>query len=231
MVVVRVSSNEGLLWMHEYGHNAGLMHNDDDRYVMYGVLTSGNRALTLDECDGYHHPRPEAEMTTVNLGVCHDDDSDGYVSTADNCPDDYNPAQADEDEDGRGDVCDGCDDLDGDGFGDPPSAECAGGLEADCDDRSSAVYPGAVEICDGRDNDCDGASDEALCDAFEATGDELVDGVEVVWLAQAFGLCSDTPANERWFGVDFTLDGCVDGDDLAVLASVYGCSGTEPVCD
>lgn len=39
-----------------------------------------------------------------------------------------------------------CVDLDGDGF-----TDCE-----DCDDTDANTYPGAVERCDGRDNDCDG---------------------------------------------------------------------------
>ena len=33
----------------------------------------------------------------------------------------------------------------------------------DCDDRDDAVFPGAVELCDGIDNNCDGIIDEGSC--------------------------------------------------------------------
>jgi hypothetical protein len=42
-----------------------------------------------------------------------------------------------------------CPDADGDGF---PSAACGG---ADCDDTDAARFPGATEICDADDEDCD----------------------------------------------------------------------------
>ena len=50
-----------------------------------------------------------------------------------------------------------CWDHDGDGYEDD---SCNG---EDCDDSDSAVYPGAEEICDGKDSDCDGTlpADEA----------------------------------------------------------------------
>jgi len=59
-------------------------------------------------------------------------------------------------------------DMDTDGFGDPDLPDQACGttdgwvLDAtDCDDTHDAVHPGAVEVCDGLDDDCDPATDEA----------------------------------------------------------------------
>ena len=60
--------------------------------------------------------------------------------------------------------------LDGDGDGVGGGAERVQGCEApvgyvaetgDCDDSEPSVYPGAVELCDGLDNDCNGEEDDA----------------------------------------------------------------------
>ncbi|WP_170309959.1 M12 family metallo-peptidase [Seonamhaeicola maritimus] len=60
-------------------------------------------------------------------------------------------------------------DIDGDGYGDPnvPQLACSqpnNHVEdaTDCDDSDNQSYPGAIEICDGKDNDCDGSIDEDL---------------------------------------------------------------------
>ena len=54
-----------------------------------------------------------------------------------------------------------CQDVDKDGI-------CSG---LDCDDTSTAVYPGHEEICDGLDNDCDGETDPGC-----VPGEDAVDG-------------------------------------------------------
>ncbi len=60
-------------------------------------------------------------------------------------------------------------DNDGDGFGNPEDAitdcEQPNGYvsnDADCDDSDPAVYPGAEELCNNKDDNCDGQIDEGL---------------------------------------------------------------------
>jgi len=166
-----------------------------------------------------------------------------YVADGTDCDDgddDVNPGATETcdgvDEDCDGDVDeDAVDaetwyaDVDGDGYGDSSlsSDACEAptgyvGDDSDCDDGDAAVNPGAQELCDSLDNDCDGETDEAdAADASTWYGDADGDGygsdefIEVAcdqpsnYVANAED-CDDLDA-DAYPGADETCDG--DDDD------------------
>jgi hypothetical protein len=78
-----------------------------------------------------------------------------------------------------------CVDGDGDGYGEAGTDRtyCAH-PEPDCDDTDPGTNPGAAEVCDGWDNDCDGVPDNGLPNA---DGDDYGDACD---------LCPDDPLND-----------------------------------
>lgn len=110
--LVRMSDlgQEAVLWVHEYGHNTGLSHNSDSRYIMYGVDHGSNHAVASGECDTFHFPTSGANADIIEADACTDDDADGVQDAVDNCAGTYNPDQSDSDGNGIGDACDfaGC---------------------------------------------------------------------------------------------------------------------------
>jgi alpha-tubulin suppressor-like RCC1 family protein len=77
-----------------------------------------------------------------------------------------------------------CTDIDGDTY-------CA--ETVDCKDSDDTVYPGALELCDGQDNDCDGSMIyPALIDNFDGTITDADRGVMYYDVSYpATGGCSD----------------------------------------
>jgi glucose/arabinose dehydrogenase len=140
--------------------------------TLAAVDTSDDDACTVDACD-------PATGAVTNVPV---DLDDGIACTVDSCDPVTGVAHLVPPE-----VCDGIDndcdgfvdepgalgeaayyvDADGDGVGSdstiltscvqPPGFVAAGG---DCNDGDPSAYPGAAEVCDGRDNDCDGVVDQ-----------------------------------------------------------------------
>ncbi|MBU3728634.1 MAG: hypothetical protein FGM37_05225, partial [Phycisphaerales bacterium] len=113
--------------------------------------------------------------------ACATSSQPGYVTTGGDCDDandQINPG-ATEACNGVDDDCDGAQDegalqtffrnFDGDGFGDSYVSQqaCSAptgyvAVPGDCDDMRTDTYPGAPELCDGRDNDCNSQADDGL---------------------------------------------------------------------
>jgi len=193
----------------------GLEGDDPDAAPVDGTSTNSRLddelwALPYDESGdlllGYYDSTSDSVMESFVIAIELDSDQDGTADRDDNCPDTYNPDQADTDADGLGDACDECTDVDGDGYGsvDFTTDTCAD----DCDDADASIHPGAAEIWyDGVDQDCDGASDyDADGDGFDsdATGGTDCDDSDA---------SINTDAAETWYdGVDQDCDGASDYD-------------------
>ena len=94
-----------------------------------------------------------------------------------------------------------CCDRDGDGY---YAIDCNGD---DCDDDDPTTYPGAPEILDGRDNDCDDTIDEGT-DAYDDDGDGFTEDD---------GDCDDSDASINPDASEIPNDGIdqdCDGEDL-----------------
>jgi hypothetical protein len=160
-----------------------------------------------------------------------DSDGDGTPDDNDNCPTAPNPNQEDSDGDSVGDACDNCvlvanpnqADADGDGFG----------VACDCDDTDANTYPGGLELCDQKDNDCDGNIDEGACTPYceDTDGDGYGDPATLIpadspppGYVLDCSDCNESNANvnpsapELCNGVDDDCDGQVDE---GVLTTYY----------
>ncbi len=122
-------------------------------------------------------------------------------------------------------------DGDGDGYGDPsvtstgceaPDGYVAAGT--DCDDEDDAINPGSAEVCDGVDNDCDGAIDGA--DAIDA--DDWYADLDADGFGDPEAGVTDCEAPSGYTADDQDCDD-LDGDVNPDAEEV--CNGLDDDCD
>jgi hypothetical protein len=174
----------------------------------------GDATTTTDACTappGY----------TWNGDDCDDTAPAAHPGGLEVCDGVDNDCDGDTDEDNALDALTWYADSDGDGYGDTattteacqqPSGHVPG--DSDCDDAAAAVNPGATEVCDNVDNNCDGSVDE---------------GVQSTWYADADGdgygdSASSTEACQQPTG---HVSGDSDCDDAVAAVN----PGATEVCD
>ena len=184
-----------------------------------------------------------AGYTALVGGDCDDGDADIHPGGSESC-------------NGKDDDCNGqtdeglatgtyYKDLDGDGFGAGAVFNSCGGagsfvtINGDCNDGAANVFPGAMEVCDGSDNDCNGATDEGLATSIyfadaDKDGYGIGSGVSACAAignntAAVGGDCNDGAASAHpgaaevcKNGIDDNCDGAIDENCIVPTCSDQG---------
>ena len=225
--------------------------NDFDASINPGALElcdgiDNNCNLLIDEAsedpiyedadgDGFGDP-----STGIVISACEGDVSD-MVTDGTDCDDtdsEIYPGAVEDICDGIDNDCDddidegaifGYADADGDGFGDPDTvvSTCLPGSVVDgtdCDDTTATAYPGAPEICDDIDNDCDMAIDEEE-ECLYSCGDSVLDeGEERDPPVSPFSSVDVDPITCRWDFSEVEQLFCASG---CSWAGGFGCDSAD----
>ncbi len=175
-----------------------------------------------DDCDGnIDEGFPDTDSDGIADCADTDDDGDGVADGSDCAPLDA----------GKWQLLSGYTDADGDGYGSGSSRNICSGASLPsgyvsvggaCDDSNAAMNPGAEEICNGIDDDCDGSIDEGLADT---DSDGLADCVDSDDDGDGVADSSDCAPldSSKWQLLSGYTD--ADGDGYGTGSSQDICSG------
>ncbi|MCK5416416.1 PKD domain-containing protein [Candidatus Parcubacteria bacterium] len=112
-----------------------------------------------------------------------------------------------------------CIDNDSDGYGIYNATHCSAG--DDCDDNDKFSYPGGIETCDNKDNNCNGTVDEGCDDDNDGYCDSTMKFYNYPVLA-----CLSTYVSDGQFGND-----CNDTVNTIYFDASEVCDGIDNNCD
>ncbi|MFM7202976.1 MAG: MopE-related protein [Myxococcota bacterium] len=182
------------------------------------------------DADGYGIPTKTTQACSV---------PEGYASNSTDCKDTNDQINP-----GASERCNGIDDncnssvdenvvsvyykdADGDGFGDkssslstcnPPSGYVSS--STDCNDAEATIFPGAAESCNGKDDNCNGTSDEGVKSTFYLDADNDGQG----------GSTSQQACSASSGYVSSTGD-CNDSDNKIFVGASELCDSKDNDCD
>jgi len=207
-------------------------------YLVTGVNTcaEGPLGMTNPGVSGIPVARPNPAPCPVSSA---DSDGDGVINLNDNCAAVANSNQADQDLDRVGDLCDNCpttanpdqSDSNLDGIGNHCQDSDGDGYlgSVDCDDANPAIHPGALEVCNGLDDNCNGSVDEALGTVTCGLGP-----CEVTVAACLGGVpnsCTPgVPQPETCNNIDDNCNGTIDDGLGTITCGVGACEATVNAC-
>lgn len=200
--------------------------------------TDGPTAKPSESPDDSPTPSLTPSLPPPTPSVAPDEDGDGVPNGLDCAPNDPSSyPDAEEKCDGIDNDCDSnIDDglplftfyldQDGDGVGGTSTiAACiqpegTATVSSDCNENDAAVFPEAEELCDGKDNNCDGTADETLgiyCpdkdgDGFGEAGEACVEN------------CGETDGTVR------NDTDCLDSNSNVYPGAMELCDGTDQDC-
>jgi len=190
----------------------------------------GDDSTTVEACEA-----PDAAWVRTG-GDCNDADASAIPGGVELCDGADNDCDGDTDEDDAADAPAWYVDADGDGHGTDvvwgtacTEPEGAAATSDDCDDTEPLSAPGLTEVCDGVDNDCDGATDDDDADVDPASlstwyVDADTDGHGT---SDATRDACDPPP-----GFVATDDDCNDADDAVSPSATEICDdGIDNDCD